>query len=225
MACYVGIDPSHRRGHATVALDDQFKPLAAELCATPERVRALIESLPTGRRCVGIDAPRTMPTKAREWFFSAARGRWRRGDGQKGQGRHCEVAVVAVAGAKAQWSQHDGEIPGWMQLGMQLFRDLADVVDEMHEVFPTASWTQYSSEPFVSITLPGGAFAQKKFIPDFLDAWVAARTVRDYVVGLGCAVGGGDGFGEIVLPRKVPNHPVLRYPGQRTDSSNPPIRQ
>ena len=50
------------------------------------------------------------------------------------------------------------------------------------------------------------------------DAVVAAVTVREYAAGRGCAVGGGDGFGAIVLPRPLSTtqsaHPALRWPGR-----------
>jgi len=41
-----------------------------------------------------------------------------------------------------------------------------------------------------------------------LDAFVAAATVREFVHGRGCEVGGGDGLGTIVLPRPLPE-PVM----------------
>jgi hypothetical protein len=41
-----------------------------------------------------------------------------------------------------------------------------------------------------------------------LDAWVPAATVRGFAENMGCEVGGGDGFGTIILPRPLPN-PVI----------------
>ena len=41
-----------------------------------------------------------------------------------------------------------------------------------------------------------------------LDAWVAAVTVREFSENMGCEVGGGDGFGTIILPRPLPE-PVI----------------
>jgi hypothetical protein len=51
---------------------------------------------------------------------------------------------------------------------------------------------------------------------DMLDAYVAAFTVHEYLVGRGAAVGGGDGLGAIVLPRPIAagaSSAVLRWPG------------
>jgi hypothetical protein len=40
-------------------------------------------------------------------------------------------------------------------------------------------------------------------VKDMLDASVAALTVFEFVNGQGCEVGGDDGLGTIVLPRKI----------------------
>ena len=40
-------------------------------------------------------------------------------------------------------------------------------------------------------------------VKDMLDASVAALTVCEFVNGRGCEVGGEDGLGTIVLPRKI----------------------
>lgn len=36
-----------------------------------------------------------------------------------------------------------------------------------------------------------------------LDAIVAAVTVKEFTEGRGCEIGGGDGFGTMVLPRQL----------------------
>jgi hypothetical protein len=36
-----------------------------------------------------------------------------------------------------------------------------------------------------------------------LDAYVAAYTVHEFLIGKGVAVGGGDGLGAIILPRPL----------------------
>jgi hypothetical protein len=49
----------------------------------------------------------------------------------------------------------------------------------------------------------------KGFLPgpkDMLDSVIAAFTVKEFIRGRGCAVGGGDGLGAIVLPRPL-DHP------------------
>ena len=40
-------------------------------------------------------------------------------------------------------------------------------------------------------------------VKDMLDASVAALTVYEFINGRGCEVGGDDGLGTIVLPRKI----------------------
>jgi hypothetical protein len=50
-----------------------------------------------------------------------------------------------------------------------------------------------------------------------LDAWVAAVTVREFVNGKGTEIGGGDGFGTIILPRPLSDpviNEVLEWPSE-----------
>jgi hypothetical protein len=54
---------------------------------------------------------------------------------------------------------------------------------------------------------------------DMLDALVAAATVRECAEGRGSEVGGGDGLGTIILPRRLPEpviEEILAWPGQRS---------
>ncbi len=86
-----------------------------------------------------------------------------------------------------------------MQIGFTMFRMLAG--STVHEVFPSASYALLSDEPSVRLSL---TFSD--FLPgpkDMLDAICAAYTVREFEAGRGCAVGGGDGLGRIVLPRPL----------------------
>jgi hypothetical protein len=50
-----------------------------------------------------------------------------------------------------------------------------------------------------------------------LDAVLAAVVVREYTLGRGCAVGGGDAMGTIILPRPVDS-------GRRPSMHNFPAR-
>jgi hypothetical protein len=43
----------------------------------------------------------------------------------------------------------------------------------------------------------------KPGVKDMLDASVAAVTVKNYIEGRGSEVGGKDGLGSIILPRKI----------------------
>lgn len=106
-------------------------------------------------------------------------------------------------------------MPEWMQLGVALFDALAVLGQphEIHEVFPTASYRMLAGhrEPAITLNLESFALGPK----DMLDACVAAVTVREYHLGRGSAVGGGDGLGAIILPRPIEeNHPVHHWPPQ-----------
>lgn len=48
-----------------------------------------------------------------------------------------------------------------------------------------------------------------------LDAYVSAMTVFEFAHGQGQSVGGGDGYGEIILPRPITNpiSEVFDWPG------------
>jgi len=99
-----------------------------------------------------------------------------------------------------------------MRLGFSLFKAL-NGKDHVYEVFPSASYKCFEDQgsPEVLIEL-------SQFRPgpkDMIDACAAALTVREYMEGRGCEVGGGDGLGSIILPLplKVPDtHPVLHWP-------------
>jgi len=97
-----------------------------------------------------------------------------------------------------------------MMLGFELF-ERASERWRVHEVFPTASYSQLAgTEKRLEIGfehLPLGA-------KDVLDAAVGAFTVLEYESGRGAAVGGGDGLGRIILPcaLNMPDHPVLKWP-------------
>jgi len=100
-----------------------------------------------------------------------------------------------------------------MQAGFALFAAL-DKRAPTYEVFPSASYTILQDDPPLRIGIRLNRFAPGP--KDMLDAYVAAATVREFAQGRGCAVGGGDGLGEIILPRPLPKpiEEVLRWPGE-----------
>ena len=121
----------------------------------------------------------------------------------RGNGRHCEVVLAASQIANPQWTPLRNDCPSWMEIGFQLFTALSRANEvEVYEVFPSAAYAQLTetSDSVLSISLKDFARGPK----DMLDAYVAAWTVREYVAGRGTAVGGGDGLGEIILPRPLP---------------------
>jgi hypothetical protein len=98
-----------------------------------------------------------------------------------------------------------------MELGFVLFAQLSGQF-AVHEVFPSASYALLFGDRSLRIGVRLGDLAPGP--KDMLDAYIAAATVREFVQGRGSAVGGGDGLGEIVLPRPIPrsNADVLRWP-------------
>ena len=97
------------------------------------------------------------------------------------------------------------QAPEWMRLGFKLYSVLEDLATA-HEVFPSASYASLQGNTDVRINADfSGCFPGPK---DILDAWVAAVTVREFVEGRGCEIGGGDGLGTIILPRPMPE-PII----------------
>jgi hypothetical protein len=159
---------------------------------------------------VGLDAPRCPLPTAREWYWRG--GKWvRKQPEDVGNGRHCEVVIAAHRLANPQWTPWRGPFPEWMSLGFELFQALGNDVT-LHEVFPSASYSITRDDASIRTNIRLGDFAPHP--KDMLDAVVAAVTVREFVQGRGCEVGGGDGFGTIVLPRPVrdPIAEVMKWP-------------
>jgi predicted nuclease with RNAse H fold len=86
-----------------------------------------------------------------------------------------------------------------MKLGFRIFSELKDF-QFVYEVFPSALYKMLENEN-VKYELCLNQF--NKGVKDMLDASVAAVTVYEFVNGRGCEVGGGDGLGTIILPRKL----------------------
>lgn len=164
-----------------------------------------------GRRIsVGVDAPRTPLERPRTIRWDKRRQRW--SNTHALSGRHCELALKSLRIANPQWTQLKGRCPGWMRLGFNLFQSLQEVT-AVYEVFPSASYQLLQGNRDLRLTIDlADFFAGPK---DMLDASVAAVTVGEYVAGRGTSIGGGDGLGEIVLPRpfdSTGNSGVLQWP-------------
>ena len=163
-----------------------------------------------GSVAVGIDSPdRPMPRK-RRWFWNRAHEEWRPRTTQKGWGRHSELVLAVLRLANPQWTPPPSKAPDWMKVGFAIFKELRGAYPHVHEVFPSASYSMLRDAPEVRLKIRFTDFVDGP--KDMLDACVSAVTVREYVLGRGCAVGGGDGLGKIILPRPVPDHSVLRWP-------------
>ncbi|MGH7354573.1 MAG: hypothetical protein ACRELS_08380, partial [Candidatus Rokuibacteriota bacterium] len=161
----------------------------------------------TATVAVGIDAPRAPLRAPRRWYWDGARRAWRpKARSEKGLGRHADVVVAAAEGVRIQWTPlARGRRPGWMELGFAIFRGLEAGLGRtgvVYEIFPSASYAQFARVPASIGRLDLRDFARGP--KDMLDAAVAALTVREFVAGRGCEVGGCDGQGTIVLARPVP---------------------
>jgi hypothetical protein len=80
------------------------------------------------------------------------------------------------------------------------------------KIQPSASYRMFNECSDVQVAMP-----LKGFLPgpkDMLDAVVAAVTGMEFLAGRGQEVGGGDGLGTIVLPRRIASDidEVLRWP-------------
>ena len=140
---------------------------------------------------VGIDSPRMALAAPRQWYWDGKKAKWRgRRSSDRGHGRHCEIVIAAHRLANPQWTPESDAAPAWMQLGFALFAGLADL-GHVHEVFPSASYSQLAGTDPVQCRVSLGQFAPGP--KDMLDAYVAAATAREYVQQRGQAIGGGDG--------------------------------
>ena len=162
---------------------------------------------------IGIDAPRVPIAQPRQWYWNGSKMQWRKkAKADKGLGRHCEVAIKAHGLANPQWTPMKQGAPDWMRLGFELFQAL-DKIGRTHEAFPSASYAMLENDPSLTLTVNFARMRPGK--TDMLDAWMAAATVREFVSGRGGEVGGGDGLGTIILPRRLedPIDAVLSWPG------------
>lgn len=208
----IGIDVSASRGCAVAILDPQGRWIDSRSIEGPaSTVAALVQDLAAdGRVAIGIDSPRCPLQSSRSWYWRGKRWRLRLAS-EKGSGRHCEVVLAAHDLANPQWTPLAAEAPAWMVLGFKLFGRLSAL--EVYEVFPSASYKQLAADGRLEVQLPLRHLSAHP--KDMLDAFIAALTVREFVAGHGCEVGGGDGLGTIVLPRPLSPRiaEVLRWPG------------
>jgi len=218
---FIGVDVQTSRGCAFAVLDEHGVAVASGWLPRNDSAGAKSALLGIVRRqsdgaahsvLVGIDAPRQPLRMRREWYWDGGRSVWRRArESDKGIGRHCEVVIAAHRLASPQWTPFAIDAKSWMKLGFELY-DMPREEAEVHEVFPSASYAQLRGDPVARLGVDLSQFAGGA--KDMLDAHVAAYTVREFALGRGTAVGGGDSLGEIALPRplKVPKPEVLRWP-------------
>lgn len=149
---------------------------------------------------IGIDSPRMPLLRPRNYYWNGKVGWREKKQSDKGVGRHCEVVTKALNIANPQWTPIKGKCPEWMELGFMIFDTLKDFPG-VYEVFPSASYTMFQGKDKPSVCVNFS-----NFLPgpkDMLDACVSAMTVYQFIHNKGSEVGGGDGYGTIILPGKV----------------------
>ena len=215
MKAYLGVDVQSRRKLSFFVCDDVGHVVSSRWLSADEDPTPLVDEVESrGYKIagIGIDAPRHLLIQPRRWYWKGPKRGWRQRSGsEKGHGRHCEVVVSAHGLAKPQWSPLRDQAPEWMRTGLRLYKRL-DSVAKTHEVFPSASYRMLQGEENLTATLDlGQLFRGPK---DMIDACIAAVTVREFLAGRGCAVGGGDMLGQLVLPRPIrePIPEVFEWP-------------
>lgn len=223
---FIGIDVQCKRGLTFCCLDDEGRLSGSGWI--PENKRDLpnlygdIETLLTQRfqplseqwaLFFGIDAPRQPLERPRTWCFNSRTGQWqRRTSSVKGWGRHCEIVIKTLHLGNPQWTPINREdSPPWMRLGYRIFEILIRL-GQCHEVFPSATYRQINQSEAI-LPIPMGQLDRGP--KDILDSTAAAWTLREWYQHRGQAVGGGDGLGRILLPRVLPDHPILHWPVAR----------
>jgi hypothetical protein len=179
-----------------------------------ESLLGVVEELRAGRDgllAFGIDCPRCLRPNRRNYYVDRRKSSWRERRGNEpGVGRHCEVVVKSANIANPQWTPVVGHVrpdKRWMQTGVALF-DALTGWEHVYEVFPSASYNLFGELEEVSMHVNLSQFGPGP--KDMLDACVAAVTVRRFLNGSGCQVGGADGLGTIVLPVDITDR-ILRF--------------
>jgi len=215
--CFIGIDVQVKRGCSYYVLD-QFGNKVTNDWASTDSLAATAKALgnivrshaknTSGQVAVGIDAPRCPLINPRRFFWNSKQAKWRsKSSKEKGYGRHCEVVVKALKIANPQWTPLLADTRPWMKLGYAIFEAMPPET-EVYEVFPTASYSLLNSDSEAKVSIDFSNFASGP--KDMLDACIAAVTVREFIMGRGFEVGGGDGLGTIILPRKSPINDRIR---------------
>lgn len=200
---FAGIDVQISRGCAYYILDSKKKYVTSgwEKENIPQSLKDIflrISNNDPKQMAIGIDAPRMPIKKLCKRSFDKKTNSWIDNDDEK-LGRECEVIIKSYNIANPQWTRTLKDSSEWMQLGFSNFDSLKDF-PFVYEVFPSASYKMLENEN-VKYELCLNDFTAG--VKDMLDASAAALTAFEFVNGQGCEVGGDDGLGTIVLPRKI----------------------
>jgi predicted nuclease with RNAse H fold len=200
---FVGIDVQINRGCCYYILDENKNYISSgwEKEKIPQAFKNLLLKIKDKKPdsfAIGIDAPRMPLKKLRTRYFDKKENTWVE-KSKKSNGRECEVVIKSYNIANPQWTKFYADCPDWMKLGFEIFSELKEF-PFVYEVFPSASYKMLEKE---RITYQMCLNSFSNGVKDMFDASVAALTVYEFVNGRGCEVGGEDGLGTIVLPRKI----------------------
>jgi hypothetical protein len=200
---FAGIDVQISRGCCFYIIDKNKKYVSGgwikeKIPQTFQKLFKILSDNQTDTIAIGIDAPRMPIKKLRSRNFNKQTNLWIESRDAK-VGRECEVMIKSYSIANPQWTRTLKDSPEWMRLGFSIYKSLKDF-PFVYEVFPSASYKMLSNAN-VEYELCLNEF--NGGVKDMLDASVAAITVFEFINGRGCEVGGEDGLGTIVLPRKI----------------------
>jgi hypothetical protein len=200
---FSGIDVQISRGCSYYIIDNNKSFISSGWIKDniPDSIKNLFSSISDNHYdqiAIGIDAPRMPITKLRKRTFDRKNNRWIENNEGK-IGRECEVLIKSYNIANPQWTNTLENSEDWMKLGYSIFSKLIEF-PFVYEVFPSASYRMLAKENIKYELCLNGFNGGVK---DMLDASVAAVTVYEFINLKGCEVGGGDGLGTIVMPRKI----------------------
>lgn len=200
---FVGIDVQISRGCCYYIIDENKNFvingwIKENIPQTLNKILTDISNNKVRTIAIGIDAPRMPIKKFRNRSYDKKSNSWIDNSDKK-LGRECEVIIKSYNIGNPQWTRTLDDSPDWMKLGYSIFDSLKDF-PFTYEVFPSASYKILEKENLAYElclnNFTGG-------VKDMLDASVAAITVYEFINRRGCEVGGNDGLGTIILPRKI----------------------
>lgn len=199
---FAGIDVQISRGCCYYIIDKNKNYVDSGWVnkSIPKTLKKVFQNLTNNKNeliAIGIDAPRMPLKKFRNRYFDKVKKEWIIKNKQS-IGRECEVLINSYKIANCQWTNIFSKSPEWMKLGYKIFSEL-EIFPYVCEVFPSASYKLLNNEN-VKYELCLNDCARG--IKDLLDASVCAITVYEFFLGNGCEIGGEDGLGSIILPRK-----------------------
>jgi predicted nuclease with RNAse H fold len=200
---FAGIDVQIKRGCSYYIIDRKSKYVdsgwvKSDKIVDFKKIFSELTDKKTKSIAIGIDAPRMPLVRLRNRYFNRNNSSWTI-KSVESIGRECEVIINSHRIANCQWTNTKEKSPDWMKLGFSIFDSLKQY-PFVYEVFPSASYKMLKDDMLTY------ELCLKEFprgVKDMLDASVAAVTVKEFIDGKGEEVGGEDGLGTIVLPRKL----------------------